>query len=104
VRRPAVQPITGHVLPLNQPVTLHDISAGGFSVLAAINLTLGAAYEFRFDLQPLPVVVTARLAYAMRMSGGQEAAAYLLGFEFVGARRDQATITALIAQATKDTV
>jgi hypothetical protein len=104
VRWPVVPPIDGHVLSLDQPVTLHDISAGGFSVRAAHNLAPGAAYEFRFDLQPQPVVVTARLAHAKRMNPGQEPPAYLLGFEFAEARRDLAAITALMAHATRDAV
>jgi c-di-GMP-binding flagellar brake protein YcgR len=101
VRWPVQQPIVGHALPIDQPVTLHDISAGGFSVLAAVNLTLGGAYTFRFALQPHPVVVTARLAYAVRVSGSQETPAYLLGFEFTEAQRDEAAITSLVAEATR---
>jgi hypothetical protein len=104
VRWPVVPPIDGHVLALDHAVTLHDVSAGGFSVRASHNLTPGAAYEFRFALQPHPVVVTARLAHAKRMNPGQEPPSYLLGFEFDQARRDVAAITALMAHATRGAV
>jgi hypothetical protein len=101
VRLPVARSLVAHVVEVGQSVTLQDISAGGFSAMAAVKLTLGAAYEFRFVLTARNVAVHARLAYAMRISG-QHHSVHLMGFEFVETERDEAAIAALIAQATTD--
>jgi hypothetical protein len=88
----------GHVLPLDLRVLLQDISAGGFAAVATIHLTDRVAYDVRFTIQPHTAVVRARLAYAMRLSRDPESG-YILGFEFVDAKRDEAPIAALIAEA-----
>jgi hypothetical protein len=103
IRLPVVRPVTGFAISLNEPVALQDISGGGFSVLAAFELKPGTAYEFQFPVPPHPVVVEARLVYAMRVSGNQ-ASAYWLGLEFVDSQRDQTAIAALIAYATTGAV
>jgi hypothetical protein len=63
---------------------LQDISAGGFSAVAILNLTHRAVYDVRFNLYPQIVVLRARL----------------LGFEFVDTRWHQTGIAALIVEAT----
>lgn len=104
VRRPVRRPIIGHVLPVERSVILRDISPAGFSVLAAtMNLTLGAAYEFRFEVDLEAVVVRARLAHAMRIRGDRTVG-YLAGFEFIDAQRDEAAIAVLLAQARMDAI
>ena len=99
VRLPVVRPIIGHALPMNLPVLLRDISAGGFSGIATITLTPKVVYDFRFAIHPRTLVLRARVAHAMRVSGGPNAG-YLLGFAFVDTKWDQAAIEALIAEAT----
>lgn len=101
VRLPVVRPVTGYAISLNEPVSLQDVSAGGFSVLAAITLATGTVCEFQFPVPPHPVVVEARLVYSMHVSGNQ-ASAYWLGLEFVDPQRDETAITALVAYATAE--
>jgi hypothetical protein len=98
-RFPVSRPIIGHVVEVGQSVTLQDISAGGFSAMAAVTLTPGTAYECRFVLPSESIAVHARLAYSMRVSGTQTSA-YLLGFEFVQTGRDDGAVAALIEVAT----
>jgi hypothetical protein len=101
VRWPVVRHIEGRVLPLDVLLRLRDISTGGFSGAASIKLTHGAAYDLRFALCPQAVVLKARLAHAMRISSDEEMS-YLLGFEFVDTKWDEAAIDALITEATGD--
>jgi hypothetical protein len=94
-----VRPIKGHVVSLDLPVLLHEISVGGFSAVATTKLTHGAAYDLRFAVPPQTIVLKARLVHAMRISGDEETG-YLLGFEFVDTKWDEAAIETLIAEAT----
>ena len=93
---PAVRPIIGHVLPWQLPVLLQDISADGFSAVAAINLEPGVTYHLRFAIHPHTVVLRARLAHGMR-TGGDQDPGYLLRFEFADTEWDKAAIAMLIA-------
>ena len=94
-----MRPVVGHIVEVGQSATLQDISAGGFSAMAAVRLTLGAVYHVQFVLPPTTVDVRARLPYAMRVSGKQTSA-HLLGFEFAEAAPDEPAIAELIRQAT----
>jgi hypothetical protein len=86
---------------VGQAATLQDISAGGFSAMTAVRLSLGSVYRVQFVLPSRTVDVRARLAYAMRISGKQMSA-HLLGFEFAEAVPDEASIAELIRQATSE--
>jgi hypothetical protein len=101
VRSRARQPIVAHVLPVERPVTLQDISPDGFSAVTEVRLTLGATYDVRFAGEPDSLLLRARLAHAMRIKGDR-ATDYLLGFEFVDPQEDAAMIAGLIARATRD--
>jgi hypothetical protein len=79
------------------PVLLQDINADGFSAVATSPLSPGVAYDLRFALRPNTVVLTARLAQAVRI-GGEEDQGFLLRFGFVDPEWDKAAITILIAQ------
>jgi hypothetical protein len=94
-----VRPISGLIVPVNLPVLLHDINAGGFSAVAAGKLTRGAAYDLRFALHPETIVLKARVVHATRIRGDQ-GACYVLGFEFCDTTSDEAAIETLIAEAT----
>jgi hypothetical protein len=89
----------GQVVPMDLPVLLHDICVAGFSAVATVKLTHGAAYDLRFAVHPQTIVLKARLIHLMRISGDDETG-YLLGFEFVDSKLDAAAIEALIAEAT----
>jgi hypothetical protein len=73
-----------HVLSNPTPVTVREISLGGFSLESTVPFASGTAHRFRFTLEGGPVVAaTAECVYSTRLSREPSLSLYLAGFEFV---------------------
>ena len=75
--------IKGAVRPLDVPITLLNLSLGGFLMQTPKEYHVGEIHEFQFTMgKKEPLVVRARIAHAMRATVDHKPV-YLLGLEFV---------------------
>jgi len=82
--------IKGAVRPLDVPITLLNLSLGGFLMQTPKEYRVGEIHEFQFTMgRKAPLVVRARIAHAMRATVDHKPV-YLLGLEFVD--RDTSTV------------
>ncbi len=90
--------IDGHRVPLDVPLTVRDLSQGGFSAESAVPFPPGTHHHFRFTTamaQEVTLVATAvhcRLASA----GADGQFTYISGFEFHSDETTDAAIETLI--------
>lgn len=90
--------VDGYLLPLDVPLTVIELSSGGFSVRGATPFPPGARHHFRFTTgqnQEVTIDATAvhcRLAQADSTGG----VAYVSGFEFVSNARSDEAVAVLI--------
>jgi PilZ domain-containing protein len=81
--------IRGAVRPLDVPITLLNLSLGGFLMQTPMQYQIGETHEFQFTMaQKDPIVVRARIAHAMRVTV-EHGPLYLFGLEFVDADASQ---------------
>jgi hypothetical protein len=74
--------IRGELHALDMPVTLLNLSDGGFLMQAAVWFTLGGTHEFRFTVTGHPpIVLNARVVHALAASSGGQLT-YVVGLEF----------------------
>ena len=84
--------IKGVVRPLDVPITLLNLSLGGFLMQTPMEYRIGEIHEFQFTMgDKEPLIVRARIAHAIRATVDHEAV-YLFGLEFVD--RDTGTADA----------
>ena len=75
--------IKGVVRPLDVPITLLNLSLGGFLMQTPMEYRVGEIHEFQFTMgDKEPLIVRARIAHTMRATVDHEAV-YLFGLEFV---------------------
>ena len=75
----------GHSVTLGVPVTLLDISLGGFRIETSVVFPLGAIHEFRFTLADSTVIeVRARVLHCGIHTDQRGVLRYSAGLEFVG--------------------
>jgi hypothetical protein len=75
--------IKGVVRPLDVPITLLNLSLGGFLMQTPMEYRVGEIHEFQFTMgDKEPLIVRARIAHAMRATVDHEPV-YLFGLEFV---------------------
>jgi c-di-GMP-binding flagellar brake protein YcgR len=88
--------VQGELRALALPVTLLDLSQGGFMMQAAVAFTIGGYHDFRFTaLGTNPIVSSARVV-TMRATAA-DPGSYLIGLEFVDIDEDtEQAINALI--------
>jgi hypothetical protein len=91
--------IRGSVRPLDVPITLLNLSLGGFLMQTPMQYQIGETHEFQFTMgQNDPIVVLARIAHAMRVTV-DHGPLYLFGLEFVDVdvRGSAAAIESLVS-------
>jgi hypothetical protein len=75
--------IKGVVRPLDVPITLLNLSLGGFLMQTPMEYHVGEIHEFQFTMgDKEPLILRARIAHAMRATVDHEPV-YLFGLEFV---------------------
>jgi len=75
--------IKGFVRPLDVPITLLNLSLGGFLMQTPVEYHVGETHEFRFTMSDKdPITVRARIAHAMRVTV-EHVPLFLFGLEFV---------------------
>lgn len=84
------------------PLTIHDFSSGGFSVLSGVPFVVGDVHRFRFTPRTgQPVVLPAAVVYCHRFSRHRHGDEYLTGLTFTDVdERRQAAIDALLDRLT----
>ena len=71
------------IRPLDVPITLLNLSLGGFLMQTLVEYHVGQIHEFQFTMSKKdPIVVRARIAHAMRATVDHKPV-YLFGLEFV---------------------
>jgi PilZ domain len=91
--------VRGSIRPLDVPITLLNLSLGGFLMQTPMQYQIGETHEFQFTMaQKDPVVVRARIAHAMRVTV-DHGPLFLFGLEFVDAdvRQAQQAIESLVS-------
>jgi hypothetical protein len=75
--------VRGSIRPLDVPITLLNLSLGGFLMQTPMQYQIGETHEFQFTMaQKDPIVVRARIAHAMRVTV-EHGPLFLFGLEFV---------------------
>jgi len=91
--------VHGSVRPLDVPITLLNLSLGGFLMQTPMQYQIGETHEFQLTMaQKDPIVVRARIAHAMRVTV-EHGPLYLFGLEFVDAdvRESKPAIESLVS-------
>lgn len=71
------------IRPLEVPITLLNLSLGGFLMQTPMEYKVGEIHEFQFTMgKKEPLIVRARIAHAMRATVDHKPL-YLFGLEFV---------------------
>ena len=90
------------IRPLDVPITLLNLSLGGFLMQTPMEYHVGETHEFQFTMGKMdPIVVRARIAHAMRVTVDHQPV-YLFGLEFIdrdtqtGDKPVQSLVTALM--------
>jgi len=92
--------VGGQVMPLNAPLTLIDLTQGGFSVRSATSFPPGARHQFRFgttsdhELTIEAISVHCCLTYV----DADGHVAYVSGLEFASTPSNDKAVAALIAR------
>jgi hypothetical protein len=77
--------VKGHLVALDAPIVIHDLSRTGFSVLSKTPFDAGQTLDFRLESADGQIVgVTARAIHTRPMPGPP--GLYLSGFTFVAGR------------------
>ena len=74
----------GHIVALDLPLIVQDLSAGGFAVESQISFFPGASHQFRFTTSAgTPIVVHAQAIHCHPIIGPDAKQRFLAGFEFL---------------------
>lgn len=90
--------IDGHLLPVESPLTIRDLSLGGFSTESSVPFTPGTSYAFRFTSAMGVVANLGATAVHCRLThvSGEGRHQYQTGFEFVETAGQRASIESLV--------
>ncbi len=84
--------IDGEIAALDLPVTLLNLSAGGFLMRVPVEMTIGGSHDFRLSVANQdPILVSARVVHSITATVGG-VVTFVVGVEFVdvGAATKQA--------------
>ena len=97
--------VTGESLTLDAPVTVLDLSTGGFRVETTGPLPTGEPHEFRFRLRNgISVIVLARVVH-QRAVARRPSGTHVVGLEFLdGSAEAKASRTALVDRIVAETL
>ncbi len=90
--------IEGELVPLDVPVTLRDLSHGGFSIVSSNPFPPGTMHHFRFTAAVDAVVLLDATAVHCRLTSASASGefSYITGFEFVSAEHTEDAIAVLL--------
>jgi c-di-GMP-binding flagellar brake protein YcgR len=89
--------IYGHIVSLNLPTTLLDLSTGGFLMQSPVAFPVGAVEEFRFTTEQVDIVLRARVVRILTASRS-DGVAYMTGLKFIDLDEEQRdTIARLVS-------
>jgi hypothetical protein len=101
-RNPRIQivgKLHGHLVALDVPVTVTEISLGGLGLETAIDFPVGVVHEFRLTLgDDSTVLLTGRVMHCRRASGPDEPPRYVVGVQFIDDAGESGAIDDLIAR------
>jgi hypothetical protein len=90
----------GHTVPLDVPMAVENLSAGGFAAVSPVPFRAGTPHQFRFTTaQGREVSVHATAVHCMRCVAPTGEPRYLIGFEFIQLQDDRAAIDVLLDSA-----
>ena len=99
-----VAPIHGQILPQNVPITLVNVSHGGFLMRSPVAYAAGDVHTFRFTVpgEPHPIVLRGRVAH-LTPGTTNGMAAYAIGVQFMDQQVTacQQAINLLVATASR---
>jgi hypothetical protein len=76
--------IHGFVTSLAVPVTVRDISHGGFAIEGPVEFPVGAVHDFKFTTaEGVTVMLVGEAVHRLRLSGPGMAPRFLVGFRFL---------------------
>lgn len=74
----------GQLVPMNLPLDVKDLSAGGFAVESTVNFPIGAVHRFRFITRTgAQVLVRATARHCRQVETADGTARYIAGFSFI---------------------
>jgi hypothetical protein len=74
----------GHVVSIDAPVTVREVSLGGLSFSSALNLPIGAVHEFRLTLgDDSSVLLRGRIVRSELRRSDDGSSVYVTGVQFV---------------------
>jgi hypothetical protein len=75
--------LKGRVMPLDDPMRVHDISQGGFAVETPMGFIPGSEHQFEFTMPDGTLIVLwATAVHCMRVNRPDDAPLYFGGFAF----------------------
>jgi hypothetical protein len=94
--------VNGHLMPLDVPLTVLDLSQGGFSVHSSTPFPPGARHHFRFTtLRDEEIAVDATAVHCRLVAADAHGhVGYITGFEFVSSARTDDAVRLLIDTLT----
>jgi hypothetical protein len=94
----AVGQLVGEPLSFDSPVTVLDLSTGGFSIETTVPLSLGDTHEFRFSLgDRVSVIMLARIVH-QRVASRRPAGTHIVGLEFLDTSEEAKAGRAILIQ------
>ena len=76
--------LDGHMMTVDAPVTILDLSLGGFGVESAAALDAGDIHDCRFTLRDgVSVILPAKVVHCRPKKGPKGSVRYLAGLEFL---------------------
>jgi hypothetical protein len=92
--------VHGRLIPLNVPVTMLEISLGGFSIETGIPFAAGEVHEFQLTSDQRPeAVISAKVIHSLRATAPNGSLRYVTGLQFAGlgtAERQQAVDSLMV--------
>jgi PilZ domain-containing protein len=97
--------VTGESLTLDAPVTVLDLSTGGFRIETTGRLSTGEPHEFRFKLRDgVSVIVLARVVHQRAVSK-RPSGSHVVGLEFLdGSAEAKANRAAIVDRILAETL
>ncbi len=97
-----VRDIFGALLPLGEPLVIHDLSRGGFAVTSPFAFLPGTEHTFAFNLPGAHEVhLSASTVHCERAEGLMGEASYSVGFAFVPGRPTDDLAVAVLADVAR---
>jgi hypothetical protein len=102
VRIAEVRDVFGALLPLGEPLVIHDLSSGGFAVDTPFEFLTSTQHNFAFWLTGGHLIrLNARTTHCERISDAGAEALYRAGFSFLPVHAIDDVLIAVLADAAR---